>query len=125
MQLIARKLSISELRRLNQEQQQADREQPEQRRPPLNSTPFNKPADNKENEGGRRQKLPPMLPPTSKRKGKLEPLSSSMNTADVFKSDNAFELSFSDTQGKNALQKERQKGTFDVFGDNTDALDML
>jgi len=123
---ITRQLSISQLRKMAQEQedkedlnvseprnrQSESERQDKLSRGPLNSTPFGKSeGNNKENVGNpnlpRKNKLPPMLPPT-KKKGRLEPLKESLKSGkqnqsetedgdDVFKGGDAFEMSFSDT----------------------------
>jgi len=106
---LTRKLSISELRRMAQDESDKGTGDITSEVKPskgMNSTPFK--GGDKENTQGltRKNKLPPMLPPT-KRKGKLEPLKektvkmdnqNSDELDDIFKGgDNAFELSFSDT----------------------------
>jgi len=77
-----------------------------------------------------KNKLPPMLPPNSKRRNKLEPLKNmslkeniDFGINDDFKgADNAFEMSFNDTFTKAKFKSEKDKGTFkevdslDVFG---------
>jgi len=108
---ITRKLSISELRRIAQDESDKGNNDIITEEKPLkasvNTTPF-KDGNDKENTNGlqRKNKLPPMLPPT-KRKGKLEPLKEKNvkidnqngdELDDIFKGgDSAFELSFSDT----------------------------
>lgn len=109
IQLISRKLSISELRKLNQESN-------EEFTPLSTTNSINKQAfefGDKEND--KKKKLPPMAP--NKRKNKLEPLRSvkveNQDEIDIFKSQDAFELSFSDTYNKKSLEKNLMKINFE------------
>lgn len=125
---ISRKLSISELRKMNTEEYNGSSNDVMKENNSFNENNNNdvgnKPIslqrrsisesrnqdNNKENEVQRR-KLPPTLP-SKKRTNKLEPLKQSEKINlenDVFKEENGFDLSFSETIKNKNRDKERQE----------------